>query len=127
MLSTLRITKKLHLIPVFDIRHQEVATAYREGLLEQLHDRPSLVPVSHLVTCLQQAVTVSTFDGRHQAAARDFVGYHFGSLHGTVITATSSYRRDVATLAALDTNDAQRGYLAGRYWFSTRQRPRNAA
>lgn len=34
-----------------------------------------------------------------------------------MITANGSSRRDVATLAALDTTDAKRGYLAGRHWF----------
>ena len=80
MLSTLHINKKLHVTPLCDIRHQEVANAYREGLLEQLRSGAPLVPVSSLVTCLQRSVAVSVFDGQHQEAARDFVGYHFGRL-----------------------------------------------
>lgn len=115
MSSTLPITDKLSATPLFDIRHQEVAIAYREGLLEQLHHQAHLVPVSSLVTCLQRSVARSVFDGKHQEAARDFVGYHFGRCHGTVITRTGGYRCDVATLAALDTDGARRGYLAGRH------------
>ncbi len=37
--------------------------------------------------------------------------------HGTIITDTGSVRHDVATLAALDTKDARRGYRAGRHYF----------
>jgi hypothetical protein len=123
MSCTLRITAKLHVTPLFDIRQQDVATAYREGLYEHLQNSLDLVAVSHLVICLQRAIAVSTFDGQHQAAARDFVGYHVGSLHGTVLTPSGTYRRDVATLAALDGTDAQRGYRAGRSWFFTESTP----
>src|SRR5713101_8946783 len=61
--------------------------------------------------------TLSVFDGQHRVAVRDLVGYHIGSLHGTIITTTGSVRHDVATLAVLDTNDARRDYLAGRHFF----------
>ena len=76
-----------------------------------------LVPVSYLVGCLQRTIPLSTFDGQHQVAARDFVGYHLGAMHGTIITTTGGVCQDVAALAKLDTNDAWRGYLAGRHFF----------
>jgi hypothetical protein len=69
------------------------------------------------VSCLQHSITLSVFDGQNQVAVRGFVGYHNGSLHGTIITTTGSVRQNVATLAMLDTNDARRGYLAGRHFF----------
>lgn len=117
MSHALRITKKLHVTPLCDIRHREVANAYVEGLYESLCNCHELVPVSHLVECLQHTITLSTFNGQHQAAARDFVGYHFGAMHGTILTDTGNLRQDAATLAALDSNDARRGYLAGRHFF----------
>jgi hypothetical protein len=127
MSSTLRITKKLTVTTLFDIRHQEVGSAYCEGLYEHLHNRRQLVPVSYLVSYLQRSISLSVFDGQYQVAARDFVGYHIGGMHGTIIITGSSGRHDVATLAALDTNDAQRGYLACHHFFSIRPRPRNGA
>lgn len=117
MSDTLRIAKKLHVTPLFDIQHREVASAYREGLYERLHNGRELVSVSYLVGSLQRAVTLSAFDGQHQVAARHFVGYHLGATHGTILTTSGSVRHDVATLVALNTTDALRGYLAGRYFF----------
>lgn len=116
MSHTLRITKKLHVTPLCDIRHQEVANAYIEGLYEHLYNRRELVPISYLVSCLQRTITLFTFDGQHQTAARNFVGYHVGAMHGTILTDTGSVRHDVATLAALDTKDARCGYRAGRHY-----------
>ncbi|MGB8347595.1 MAG: hypothetical protein WCD86_22120, partial [Ktedonobacteraceae bacterium] len=98
-----------------DIHQQEVAHAYVVGLSEFLYHYRDLVPVSILVNQLQE--NLSTFDGQHQAAARKFVGYHFGAMHGAVLTETGNLRQDVSTLAALDTIDARRGYRAGRRWF----------
>jgi len=116
MVTTLRITKKLYVTSLCDIRHKEVANAYIEGLYDYLYNRCELVTVSHFVECLQRTITLSTFDGQHQTAARDFVGYHIGAIHGTILTDTGSVRQDVATLAALDTKDARRGYRAGRHY-----------
>jgi len=117
MSRTLPITNKLHVTPLFDIRHHHIEAAYREGLITQLHDNASPVPVSSFVTDLQRAIAVQGFSGHPLAFARHFVGYRFGSLHGTILTTTGALRRDVATLAMLDTTNAQHGYLAGRYWF----------
>lgn len=117
MSHTLHITKKLQVTPLFDIRHKEVASAHVEGLYDYLYNCRVLVPVSYLVSCLRRTITLSTFDGQHQTAARDFVGYHVGSMHGTIIATTGSTCQDAATLAELDSKDARRGYLAGRHFF----------
>jgi hypothetical protein len=116
MATTLRIPKKLHVTPLCDIRHQEVANAYSEGLYESLYNLRELVPVSHLVECLQRTISLSTFDSQHQIASRDYVGYHIGAMHGTILIETGSVCQDVATLTALDTKDARRGYRAGRHY-----------
>lgn len=115
MSHTLRITNKLRVTPLCDIHQQDVAHAYIAGLSKPLTNRGDLVPVSFLVSQLQQ--NLSSFDGQHHAAARKFVGAHLGALHGSILTETGSIRQDVTTLAALDTTDARRGYRAGRHWF----------
>ncbi len=117
MTHTLRITKKLRVTPLYDIRHQEVASAYVEGLSESLSNRCEHVSVSYLVSCLQRTIPLFTFDGQHHDASRDFVGYHLGAMHGTILTEAGSIRQGVATLTALDTKDARRGYRAGRNYF----------
>ena len=118
MSSTLCITKQLYVTPLIDIRHKEVvASAYVEGLYESLSNRRELVTISHLVDCLQRAIALDTFDGQHHTPACDFVGYHIGAIHGTIIGDTGEVRHDVTTLAALDTKNARRGYRAGRHYF----------
>lgn len=124
MFRTLRITDTLTVTPLFDIRRKEVARAYVDGLDEQLHRARELLSVTSIVASLRQAIADSVFDGRHPTAAREFVGYLFGRLHGTVVTATGSTCQEVATLAALDSKDAWRGYLAGRHWFFREATPR---
>lgn len=52
MATTLRITKKLYVTPLCDIRYKEVANAYIEGLYHYLYNRRELVIVSHFVECL---------------------------------------------------------------------------
>jgi hypothetical protein len=116
MATTLRISKKLHVTPLCDIRHKEVANAYIEGLYDYLYNRRELVIVSHFVECLQRSIILSIFDGQHQTAARDFIGYHIGAMHGTILTDTGSVRHDVTTVPALDTKDARRGYRAGLHY-----------
>lgn len=115
MSHTLRISRKLFITPLCDIHWRDVVHAYVAGLSKSLSTHREPVPVSFLVRRLQHALSI--FDGRHQAAARAFVGSHLGMMHGAILTETGSTRENVTTLAVLDTIDARRGYRAGRHWF----------
>jgi hypothetical protein len=63
MATTLRISKKLHVTPLCDIRHKEVANAYIEGLYDYLYNRRELVIVSHFVECLQRSIICPSSTG----------------------------------------------------------------
>ena len=117
MSHALRITKRLHVTPLCDIHQQEAAQAYVEGLYESLSNHRKPVSISFLVSRLQRAIARSVFDGQHQHAARHFVGYHLGAMHGTILTENGIIRQDGDILAVLDTADARRSYCAGRHWF----------
>lgn len=99
------------------MQHEDVATAYRQGVSYGLryHDQP--VPVFSLYTFLKHAIAYGVFDGQHEAAARDFAGYHLGRIHGAILTAHGTRRSAVTALATLDSKEARRGYDVGREWF----------
>lgn len=117
MPTPLRITATLVITPLLDIQHEEVATAYRQGVSDGLrhHDEP--VSVCSLFTSLKRATACGVFDGQHDAEARDFVGFHLGCIHGAILTAYGTHRSGVTTLATLDSKDTRRGYDVGREWF----------
>ena len=117
MPTTLKITPSLQITPLLVIQHEDVTQSYREGVSNSLRHADKPIPLTSLLTCLKRAIAVQVFDGQHPEAARDFVGFHLGRIHGAVLTAHGTCRRDVTTLALLDSKDALRGYRAGRCWF----------
>jgi hypothetical protein len=121
--TTLCITSTLQITPLIDIQHEDVAHAYREGVSQSIRQSDEPVSLDSLLTCLKRAITVQVFDGHNQEAARDFVGFHLGNLHGAILTAHGTRRPDVSTLALLDSMNAQRGYRAGRHWFFEETEP----
>jgi hypothetical protein len=92
-------------------------TAYREGLRNRLQAGKSPLAVSYLVSYLHAAIDNQWFDKRHEVELRQFVGFIFGEVHGKVLTLNGTRRPDVTTLVTLNSQDARRGYRAGREWF----------
>ncbi len=117
MSRAVQITSRLHVNPLLDIQHEDVAQSYREGVSDSLRHAYKPIPLTSLLTCLNRAIAVQVFDGRHPEAARDFVGFHLGRIHGAVLTVHGTCRHDVTTLVLLESRDALRGYRAGRRWF----------
>ncbi|HLQ29334.1 MAG TPA: hypothetical protein VK140_08865 [Ktedonobacteraceae bacterium] len=117
------VTNTLQITPLLDIRHEDVAQSYREGVSDSIRHRHEPVPLTSLLTCLKQAIAVQVFDGQHQQAARAFIGCHLGTIHGAVLTAKGTRRPDVSTLVLLESRDAIRGYRAGRHWLFEEAEP----
>ena len=117
MPNTLRITSTVQITPLLDIQHEEVAHPYREAVSNSIRHSDEPVPLTYLLTCLKRAIALQVFDGQHLEAARDFVGFHLGSIHGAVLTAHGTRRPDVTTLALLEGKHALHGYRAGRHFF----------
>ncbi len=121
--TTLRITSTVQITPLLNIRHEDVRQSYREGMSESIRHSREPIPLTYLLTCLKQAINVQVFDGKHQEAARDFVGFHLGCIHGAVLTAKGTLRPNVATLTLLESKDAIRGYWVGRQWWFEEAEP----
>ncbi len=117
MPTTIKITSRLQITPLLVIQHEAVTQSYREGVSNSLRHADKPIPLTFLLICLKRAIAVQVFDGQHQEAARDFVGFHLGRIHGAVLTVHGACRRDVTTLVLLGSKDALRGYRAGRRWF----------
>jgi hypothetical protein len=115
--NTLQLTATLQITPLFDVQHEDVAHAYREGLQSRLQTDQDLLAVSFLVNSLHSAIERNWFDQRHEAQFRQFVGFIFGEIHGKVLTPNGKRRSDATTLVTLKSRDDQRGYRAGRLWF----------
>ncbi|SRR5712692_1233741 len=123
MPTTLRITSTVQITPLLDIQHEDVAQFYREGVSHSIRHRDEPTSLIYLVTCLKRAITVQVFDGQHQQTAREFVGFHLGTIHGAVLTSKGTRRPDVSTLVLLESKDAIRGYRAGRHWLFEEAEP----
>jgi len=117
MPTSLQISSRLHITPLLDIQHQDVTQSYREGVSDSIRHPDKPILLSSLLTCLRRAIAVQVFDGQQQEAARDFVGFHLGRIHGAVLTARGTRRHSALTLVLLESKDAIRGYRAGRRWF----------
>ena len=110
-------TAKLQITPLFDIQHEDIAHAYREGLQSHLQTDKGPLAVSYLVNQLHSVIASKWFDGQHEAQLRKFVGSIFGEIRGKVLILKRKCRPDVATLVTLNSKDERRGYRAGRLWF----------
>src|SRR5713226_3345436 len=119
----LTVTNTLQITPLLDIRHEDVAQSYCEGVSNGIRHRHEPVPLTSLLICLKQSIAVQVFDGQHQEAACDFVGFHLGTIHGAVLTAKGTRRPTVATLTLLESKDAIRGYRVGRNWWFEEAEP----
>src|SRR5229473_2778786 len=121
--TTLRITSTVQITPLLNIQREDVRQSYREGMSESIRHSSEPIPLTYLLTCLKQAISVQVFDGQHQQSARAFVGFHLGSIHGAVLTTKGTRRPTVTTLTLLESKNAIRGYQAGRHWWFEEAEP----
>jgi len=121
--TTLRITSTVQITPLLNIQREDVRQSYREGMSESIRHSSEPIPLTYLLTCLKQAISVQVFDGQHQQSARAFVGFHLGSIHGAVLTTKGTRRPTVTTLTLLESKDAIRGYRVGRNWWFEEAEP----
>lgn len=123
MPTPLRITATLSITPLFDIQHEDVEQAYYQGVSDGLRYHWEPVSLTLLFIPFKRALAAHTFDGRHEADAHRFIGFHLGRMHGAILTAYGTRRLTAATLITLDSKDARRGYDVGREWFFLESEP----
>lgn len=123
MSTPLRITLTLAVTPLFDIQHEDVEQAYRQGVSDGLryHRRP--ISMTLLFLPFKRALAAHTFDKQHESETHRFLGFHLGRMHGAILTAHGTRRLNAFTLITLDNKDARRGYDVGREWFFLESEP----
>ncbi len=119
MPTTLQITSRLYVTPLLDIHHPPFAKLYRDGvywsLFKECHNNP--LTDRYLFENLVATLTETDVDGQ-QAHWLPIIGFHFGRLHGAILSPhTGTPRPDVTTLASFQNKEAARGYNIGREYY----------
>ena len=119
MPKSLRITSRLHVTPLLDIQHPPFEKLYRDGVYWSLFKDRCTRPLSdcYLLENIRATLRATDVDGQH-AYWLPCIGFHFGRLHGAVLSAqTGQPRPDVTELACFVNADAAHGYAVGRRWY----------
>jgi hypothetical protein len=119
MPTSLRITSRLHVTPLLDIHHPPFAKLYRDGVywsfFKERHNSP--LTDRYMLDNLRATLRETDVDGQ-QAYWLPVIGFHFGRLHGAILSAqTGNPRPDVTALAHFHNDTAVRGYDVGRDWY----------
>ena len=117
MQTTLQVTKKLAIPPLFDMETPAFADTYHNGLWWALYgdyERENPLPDTYLIDNLKRAASKGLFDGQHNGMLYH-LGFYFGMLHGGILDPRSGQLRpDVTALATFTHPDAKRGYSVAR-------------
>lgn len=120
MTSTpLCITSHLQVTPLLTIQHPPFEKLYRDGVYWSLFKDRCTRPLSDCYLLENIRATLNTIDVDGQYAYwLPTIGFHFGRLHGAVLSPqTGQPRPDATTLACFVNADAARGYAVGRRWY----------
>src|SRR5229473_4529501 len=110
MPTTLQITSRLHVTPLLDIHHPPFEKFYRDGVYWSLFKDRNKTPITdrYLLGNLRATLNETDVDGQ-QGYWLPTIGFHFGRLHGAILSAqTGNPRPDVTALASFQNKDAAR-------------------
>ncbi len=119
MPTMLHITSRLQITPLLDIHHPPFEKLYRDGVYWSLFKVRQNSPITdrYLFENLVVTLTETDVDGQ-QAYWLPLIGFHFGRLHGTILSPqTGNLRPDVTALASFQNKEAARGYNVGREYY----------
>ncbi|MGH2496271.1 MAG: hypothetical protein ACRDIV_16365 [Ktedonobacteraceae bacterium] len=121
MTTRLPIASRLHVTPLFDIQHPPFAKLYRDGVYWSLFNERCASPLTDRSFLTNLRETLNNADGVEQHGT---IGFHFGRLHGAILSPdTGRPRAGVTTLASFQHMEAARGYAIGREWYFTDASP----
>jgi hypothetical protein len=114
-------TKQQQAIPLIDFDPSNFLEHYQQGLrrfiFEELEQAGPL-SAEDVVAKVKDLTYTGLFDGQQERSLRQAVGTYLGTIHANVLSLlTGQFRPDVTTLVAICTQNAARGYRAGREWF----------
>ena len=119
MAISLPITSHLQITPLLTIQHPPFEKLYRDGVYWSLFNDRCTRPLSdrYLIENIRATLNAIDVDGQ-QAYWLPAIGFHFGRLHGAVLSAqTGQLRQDVTALACFVNKEAAHGYAIGRRWY----------
>lgn len=119
MPTSLRITSRLQVTPLLTIQHPPFEKLYRDGVYWSLFKERCTSPLSdrYLLENVRATLRATDVDGQH-AYWLPTIGFHFGRLHGAILSSrTGQPRQDVMALARFEHDPARRGYGVGRQWY----------
>lgn len=119
MPTILSITSRLHVTPLLDIHHLQFEKLYRDGVRWSLFKERTNSPVTdHFVLeNLRSSLAETDSDGKH-AHCLMLIGFHFGRLHGAILSPkTGTLRPGVTALVRFQNQNAARGYQVGREYY----------
>lgn len=119
MPTMLQITSHLSVTPLVAIRHPLFEKLYRDGIYRSLLKERCASPLTdrYMLENVRAALAGVAVDGQHM------IGFHFGRLHGAILSPeTGELRPNVTALARFQNENAARGYTVGReYYFMDAQ------
>lgn len=109
----------LHITSLFDIQHPSFEKLYRDGVYRSLFQERWSSPLTdrYLLTTIRETLNSTDVDGQ-QGFWLPTIGFHFGRLHGAILSPDSGRpRAGVTTLARFQHQEGARGYAIGREWY----------
>lgn len=117
--TALQIVSHVHVTPLLTIHHPPFAKLYRDGVYWSLYKERCTRPLSdhYMLENVRATLRETDVDGQH-AFWLPTLGFHFGRLHGAILSPrTGQPRPDVTALARFEHDHARHGYDVGRQWY----------
>src|SRR6266849_7589433 len=104
MVTTLRVVSHLHVTPLLTIQHPLFEKLYRDGVYWSLFKERCTSPLSdrYMLENVRASLRATDLDGQH-AYGLPTIGFHFGRLHGAILSPqTGQPRQDAIALARFE-------------------------
>ncbi len=119
MPTALPITSRLHITPLLDIHDSTFEKLYCDGVRWSLFKERTDGPVTDrfILENLRSSLAETEADGQ-QGYWLPLIGFHFGRLHGAILSPqTGKLPPDMTTLVRFQNENATRGYRVGREYY----------
>lgn len=117
--TALRIVSHVHVTPLLTIHHPPFEKLYRDGMFWSLYKErcTGLLSDRYMLENVRATLRETDVDGQ-RACWLPTLGFHFGRLHGAILSPRTGQRRpDITALARFEHDQARRGYDVGRQWY----------